>query len=272
MNELLGKLTKPAYILALTFIIMIGLYFGFNKFQETLNLNAELQIQLEEERARNIVPAGTQTEASESATNTESIGVTEDENPHVDIPRSGSQNQVINTSIKDTVNILTVDEKKKTEDLPIAVEIPKTEVQEEKPMIEVVHVGQTIFEDGYGGTYGAYGVTVNISPIGGEIAIPMTTSDTLGTGVNGFSYTVVGAKSFSGKRDSEISLCTRKSDGFCKFGDGQSKELKLTVWAFPAEDGTGEYAVQFNKLNYYFNGEKKTLDLNQKTESLYLQY
>jgi len=154
--------------------------------------------------------------------------------------------------------------------------IPESEpanvpVQESTPLIQVVRVAQTAYPDGYGGVYGSYGMTIRVTAQGGDVLIPMTTSDSIGIGLQGFSYSLVGG-AFRGRQDSDID-CSVMSNNFCKVKEGQTKDIKVTVWLIPmAETDDGNYAIEFSRVLYLINGTEHTLDVNKRSQNINVYY
>ncbi len=136
---------------------------------------------------------------------------------------------------------------------------------------EVVAIRQTAYPDGYGGTYGSYEMEISISSTEADILVPPSTSNTIGTGDIGFSYTIAG-DSFRGIQDSKIN-CGLKQDGFCKIkNDGRARNITVTIFIYPDEESNGNYAVNFEKVYYYKNGSKQEYSVNRQTASINLQY
>src|SRR5690606_666246 len=66
------------------------------------------------------------------------------------------------------------------------------EVVSSQNPIEITAIRQTSYPDEYGGLYGSYEIEVSVTLTNGEILIPNTTSNTIGVGNIGLSYSVVG--------------------------------------------------------------------------------
>lgn len=134
---------------------------------------------------------------------------------------------------------------------------------------KVTRLTQTIFpetKDYY--AYGGYEITVTVTASGGDVYIPMTTSDST-AGLTGFSYGIYG-DAFRGKQNSRVS-CSRKSDNLCKILDGQTSDVTVTVWLTPSQ--SGNYSIRFNNLKASIaNGDYVTYSLNRETEAIYISY
>lgn len=136
---------------------------------------------------------------------------------------------------------------------------------------KVVAIRQTAYPDEYGGVYGAYEMEIAISSTEANILVPPTTSNTIGTGDIGFSYTIVG-DSFRGIQDSTVS-CSLKNNDYCKIkNDGQLRNITVTVFLYPGKESNSNYAVNFDKIYYYKNGSKQEYTVNRQTAPISIKY
>jgi hypothetical protein len=99
----------------------------------------------------------------------------------------------------------------------------------------------------------------------------MSTNDTVGVGKAGITYKIRGDDTFKGKQNSEVS-CTRRSEEYCKVGDGTTGTITTTVWLTPSEGSDGNYALSFEKLTYFIGDEEHTADIDAQTASINLYY
>lgn len=137
--------------------------------------------------------------------------------------------------------------------------------------IEIASIRQAAYSDTYGGTYGSYEIELAINTTEGDIFVAPSTSNTVGTGDIGFSYTVLG-DSFRGIQDSKIT-CSLKQDDYCKIkDDGVVRKITITIFLYPDSESNGNYAINFEKFFYHQNGSKKEFDINQKTVPINIQY
>lgn len=138
--------------------------------------------------------------------------------------------------------------------------------------ITVTGLKQTIYLDEYKRPYGSYQLELSVDPDGGDIFIPMTTTDTMGTGLIGFSYSITSG--FKGSQDSQVS-CSLSVGKFCKFkSDGQARNVTVTIFLDPDSDNAGNYAVNFENINYYYSpdgsSKQETFSINRKTQTIHL--
>lgn len=127
-------------------------------------------------------------------------------------------------------------------------------------------VKQTAYSNKSGGVYGSYEVVLSITAHGGDILIPKTTTNSIGTGFISFSYSIVGGD-FSGKQDSKVS-CTLTHDGLCKVPDGETRDITTTIWLYPDEAGDGNYALKFDQFRYMQDDQTKTYNLDKQTAAI----
>ncbi len=152
--------------------------------------------------------------------------------------------------------------------------ITKSEVKEEKKpenIFTTLALRQTSFDDDYGGFYGGYEIELKITANGGDILIPMTTTNSRGASFVSFSYKITGGD-FEGDQSSKITCSRKNKDGYCKVRDGYSSVITTTVWLVPDSEGEGNYGIEFEDINYYQNGEIKNHSLNEVTQRLNLSY
>lgn len=145
------------------------------------------------------------------------------------------------------------------------------EVNTQSETIEIIHVGQTAFEDDYGGVYGAYGLDIKITAVDQEIMIPMTTTDSIGSGVIGLSYNTEGNPAFKGRQESKLK-CAIMTNGFCKVKPGDDLTVELTVWLMPDSETSGNYALNFDEMKYFIDGEEKTFSIDRSTSKINIYY
>lgn len=139
---------------------------------------------------------------------------------------------------------------------------------------EIRNIRQTSYPDNYGGVYGSYEIEIAVTAGSKKIYIPMTTNDSVGTGIIGFKYSIEGG-TFKGMQDSEVSCSAIYKNKYCTVSAGKTRVITTTVWLTPNAQGDGNYAVSFDSLHYYtdINGEKKTLQLDEsKTDAINLYY
>lgn len=136
---------------------------------------------------------------------------------------------------------------------------------------KVVAIRQTAYPDEYGGVYGAYEMEVAISSTESDILVPPTTSNTIGTGDIGFSYTIVG-DSFRGIQNSRVS-CSLQYKNYCKIkNDGQLRNIIVTVFLYPDKESNSNYAINFDKIYYYKNGSKQEYVVDRQTAPISIKY
>lgn len=137
--------------------------------------------------------------------------------------------------------------------------------------IDVSHVGQNIYKYDSGTKYGAYGITFDVHANGGDVLIPMTTTDTT-KGTTGVSYSITGDYFGSGSERSSKFECsiqtTESGTRYCKVKDGGTTTISVTVWLTPYYSGS--YGVSFDTLKAWVDGEYKNYNLNEETERLYI--
>jgi hypothetical protein len=269
------------FLVVITGIIFSGLGYGVYTFKKMAQENADLQAQFavlkNSDNKQTPVATSTETPAvpiiiESSATVSTSTNVAQKEN--VTEVKTLTPTKPVAKIVQDNPSAETVSTKTKD----VTSEQPKTETQAQLPVsvpvsspIKVLAVRQASFADGYGGTYGSYEIQIQVSSANGDILIPMTTNDSVGTGVIGFTYSIIG-DTFKGVQKSKFSGCSNIKNNYCKFGEGQTKDLTLTVFLTPYSNGTGNYSVEFNQLSYTENGIDKTYDINRKTQNINLVY
>jgi len=133
--------------------------------------------------------------------------------------------------------------------------------------VNILYTKQTPFYDDdndyYHYGYGGYQIVMEVQAIGSDILLPMATTDTSSATI-GLEYDVLGLDS-GFDLNSEI-LCPLRRDGMCLFKSDRARELTLTVYVYPEEDGL--IAVEFDRINYFQNGELKTFDIGRKTSRI----
>lgn len=154
------------------------------------------------------------------------------------------------------------------------------EVTEALVEFDTQYTNQKIIEDGATST-GVFQISINVSAEGGDVLIPMTTTDSafdesqgelasrgeMDQNIIGFSYMVNGDE-FSGTQSSEIS-CPLKQDDRCKIKDGRTSSVEVEATLDPEESGS--YSVTFSEVTYIQNEEVKSYDLNESTGALHLR-
>lgn len=180
------------------------------------------------------------------------------------------EERIVYVPTKDTTEEIQPKLVEQAEKTPVT-EITQTEeedIVEQELIVKVLYTKQTPFnskEDDYGG---AYQIVMNMTVAGEDILIPQTTTDNSSSQV-GFEYEITGnslEKSFELR--SAVS-CPLKSNNNCKLTNDKAREVTVTVYVYPEEDGI--FGVKFLGINYLQNGQLKTFELNKSTSKIQLR-
>ncbi len=268
-------------ITAIATVAIGGGGYGVYKYKMTAKENASLRAQVESQKNTQQEESQEKTEEQVSEENkvATTSEITAQEEPKSEEPAKEiiyiNQPPVESTAqrqaeIDEAVQKALADKEKESTE----AQVPFTEEEPILPKtndpIKVLNLAQTSFPDSYGGVYGAYKLAIEVTPEGGDILIPPTTSDTLGSRIIGFTYTVSGE--FKGIQNSEVDCGGLMSSGYCKIKDGTTKILYAQVWIYPDKDSNGNYSVTFKKIRYLFNGVEKEININKESETLNLYY
>lgn len=262
--------------IAPTSIILIVVY-GVYQFNAIKNENEKLKTELAGQDTQVISREDLPTVSSVSGTTTaEEISVTESKENTSDLTESKPEQKIVyiekpvivNEQIEEieTTNTGLMEENSqaKTEEMLPVVSGPETN-------FSVVAIRQASYPDGLGGTYGAYEMEIAISTDGTDILVPPTTSNTIGTGNIGFSYSVVG-DNFRGIQDSQVN-CSLKQNDYCKIkNDGKVRTITVTIFLYPDQDSSSNYAVNFEKMYYYQDGVRNEYSIGRQTAPISIVY
>lgn len=135
--------------------------------------------------------------------------------------------------------------------------------------VKVRNIKQKTYPDNQGGVYGSYEIELLVKAGSKKIYISTSTNDSIGTDVIGLNYSIEG-DTFKGIQESKVS-CDVTSKGYCPVAAGKTRVIKVTVLLKPVSKGDGNYAVSFDSLYYFIDGEKKILQLeDSKTAAIKL--
>ncbi len=281
-----GFITMPIFIIAVlsTAIIVGGSGYGVYQYQMTAKENAVLRAQVENQNNK---PSDQSPEQDQDDDNvvkdyaedsTNESELEEDITPSEVIKEIVYLNQAPAVSPSDrqdeidaAVSSVLNEQQESVSDNDKQTEPETTAPVINNGAITVSEIAQTSFSDGYGGVYGSYRLSIEVSPEGMDILIPPTTSDTLGSRIIGFTYSINGGD-FKGTQDSKVDCGGLMSGGYCKIKDGTTKNLYAQVWIYPDSDSNGNYSVIFKKIRYLVDGVEKEVVINEESEVLNLYY
>lgn len=253
--------------------------YGVYKYRQIVIENAELKSQTKvqqapvEERQKTSDVKISEKEASTTEA-TSSKEIAHKNTPPKEIVYTIQKSKVNTKSEIDAAVIKALAAQTKSHPIVTNSESAKESTTTEQPVvltspIKVNSVRQTSYPDGFGGTYGSYEMNITVTALGGDIDIPQSTTDTVGTASIGFSYSVLGG--FGGTQKSRVS-CSLMRGTYCEINDGTSGNITVTVWLNPGQYNNGNYAVQFDQISYLLNKESKIFDVNRKTANINLTY
>lgn len=277
-------------IISITAIIICGGSFFLYKYQSLVNEKSTLEKALLEKQANEIATLRQELEQSPEQTEVPtSNSENEPESPSTaaePIPKPAAP-ITVTQRIPEPSPSPTLKPQVETESEPQIHETAAIETETEsesavevdtvpEPLpdvsVTVESIGQISYDDGYGGTYGAYWLEMRVSANNSDVYISPRTSDSTGS-IIGVSYSVPGG--FKGNQESEIDCAYRKDD-FCYIKHGASRLIDVTVWLIPeSNDDDGNYRVTFEQLHFYkdsTNGQSSTYLIDLSTASVNVDY
>ncbi|PIQ70523.1 hypothetical protein COV88_04020 [Candidatus Saccharibacteria bacterium CG11_big_fil_rev_8_21_14_0_20_41_19] len=281
-------------VLTTTVVVSIGSY-GVYKYHEIKDEKEDLEVRLSEvvekesveivSNLNQVTASSSEEEIEKNATdetnqlldNLSSETITEAKNltittPITPPPPNEPEATVPAASSEADISSPTVEESQaKTEEELVEDEMEETELS--GISLYGVNTAQDSFNDKrsqysqYG--YGKYAIAMGVAAEGGDAFIPMTTTDSGGPMI-GFEYEITGSGDVGNVYNilSKVS-CSLKNDGKCKIRDGESREITVLVSLYPEDRGI--YGIKFTKINYYQNGELKSVEVNSATSNINIE-